>query len=370
MTKTRSIGFIAAALLAGGATTAFCFSDALGLAAANPMQDGQAIAAPPSDATDRPLDALGNAPAWLTPVAGGPQALRGKVVVINFWTYSCINSLRALPYLRAWDARYGAKGLVVVGVHAPEFGFERDAAKVRLAMGTLGVRYANVQDNSYAIWNRFGNEGWPGFYFIDAKGQVRGYRIGEGHYDEAEQFIRKLLSEAGHDVNGIRPAPVPATGVEAQADWGQLRSPEAYIGYAKAEGFLSPGGLVRDASHSYDAAASIPLNRWDMTGRWTVGREFATLDGAAGAIRYRFHARDAHIVLGGARDGRPIRFRVTIDGAAPGAHHGVDVDAAGWGAVKADRLYQIVRQTGEVAHHTLKIEFARPGVRAYVFTFG
>jgi thiol-disulfide isomerase/thioredoxin len=316
------------------------------------------------------LDALGNAPAWLTPVAGGPQALRGKVVVINFWTYSCINSLRALPYLRAWDARYGAKGLVVVGVHAPEFGFERDAAKVRLAMGTLGVRYANVQDNSYAIWNRFGNEGWPGFYFIDAKGQVRGYRIGEGHYDEAEQFIRKLLSEAGHDVNGFRPAPVPATGVEAQADWGQLRSPEAYIGYAKAEGFLSPGGLVRDASHRYDAAASIPLNRWDMTGRWTVGREFATLDGAAGAIRYRFHARDAHIVLGGARDGRPIRFRVTIDGAAPGANHGVDVDAAGWGEVKADRLYQIVRQTGEVAHHTLKIEFARPGVRAYVFTFG
>lgn len=361
MIKTGSFGFIAAALLAAGATTAICFGDALGLVTAQSA---------PLGATSKPLDIMQNAKPWLTGVPGGPQSLRGKVVVVNFWTYSCINSLRALPYLRAWEARYGDKGLVVVGVHAPEFRFEHDAAKVRLATEQLGVRYPNLQDNDFAVWRDFANQGWPGFYFIDAKGRVRGYRIGEGDYADSEQLIRKLLSEAGHDPSGVALAPIEGTGIEAAADWGNLRSPEAYLGYAKAADFRSPGGMRKDASAGYSPDAILPLNGWDLTDRWTVGREFATLDQPDGSIRFRFHARDAHLVLGGAPDGRPVRYRVTIDGAAPGASHGADIDANGWGEVKEDRLYQLVRQTGPIGDKTIKVEFSRPGVRAYVFTFG
>ena len=361
MTKRRSIGFIAAALVAAGAVTAVCFGDALAIAHAQSA---------PFGAASRPLEVLGSAKPWLTAVPGGPQALRGKVVVVNFWTYSCINSLRALPYLRAWDERYGDKGLVVVGVHAPEFGFEHDAAKVRRAANQLGVRYPNLQDNDYAVWQRFANQGWPGFYFIDAEGRVRGYRIGEGEYAGAEKLIRKLLVEAGQDLAAAPVSPITGTGVEAEADWAHLGSPESYVGYDKAENFRSPGGLRKDRAASYAAAADLRLNNWDLAGKWTVGREFAALDGAAGAIRFRFHARDAHLVLGGAPDGRPVRFRVMIDGAAPGADHGADVNAEGWGEVREDRLYQLVRQSGAIDDHTVTVEFSRPGVRAYVFTFG
>ena len=361
MSKRRSIGFIAAALVAAGAVFTVCFGDALGMAHAQRA---------PFGATSRPLDVLASAKPWLTAVPGGPHAFRGKVVIVNFWTYSCINSLRALPYLRAWSERYGDKGLVVVGVHAPEFGFEHDAAKVRQAASQLGVRYPTLQDNDYAVWKRFANQGWPGFYFIDADGRVRGYRIGEGDYASGEQLIRKLLAEAGRDLSDVPVSPVSGTGVEAEANWAHLGSPEAYIGYDKAENFRSPGGLRSDRPASYAAASDLDLNSWDLTGKWSVGREYATMDGAAGAIRFRFHARDAHLVMGGAPDGRPVRFRVTIDGAAPGAHHGTDVDAAGWGEVREDRLYQLVRQRGRIEDRTVTVEFSRPGVRAYVFTFG
>lgn len=361
MSKRRSIGFIAAALAAAGAVTTVCFDDALGIAHAQGA---------PFGATSRPVEVLASAKPWLAAVPGGPQALRGKVVIVNFWTYSCINSLRALPYLRAWNERYGDKGLVVVGVHAPEFGFEHDAAKVRLAASQLKVGYPNLQDNDYAVWQRFANQGWPGFYFIDAEGRVRGYRIGEGEYASAEQLIRKLLVEAGHDPAAAPASLVTGTGVEAEADWVHLGSPESYVGYDKAANFRSPGGLRKDRSTSYTPVGALGLNDWDLTGKWSVGPEFAALDGAAGAIRFRFHARDAHLVLGGARDGRPVRFRVTIDGAAPGADHGVDVDAEGWGEVREDRLYQLVRQSGAIDDRTLTVEFSRPGVRAYVFTFG
>lgn len=361
MSKGRSIGFIASALVAAGAVTTVCFGDALGMAHAQSA---------PFGATSRPIEVLASAKPWLAAVPGGPQGLRGKVVIVNFWTYSCINSLRALPYLRAWNERYGDKGLVVVGVHAPEFSFEHDAAKVRLAASELKVGYPNLQDNEYAVWQRFANQGWPGFYFIDADGRVRGYRIGEGDYESGEQLIRKLLAEAGRDLSDVSVSPIKGTGVEAEADWTNLGSPEAYVGYDKAEHLRSPGGLRRDRSESYAAASDLDLNSWDLTGKWSVGREFATLDGAAGAIRFRFHARDAHLVLGGAADGRPVRFRVTIDGAVPGVNHGADVDAAGWGEVREDRLYQLVRQSGGIADRTLTVEFSRPGVRAYVFTFG
>lgn len=370
MTQTRSLGFIAAALLAAGASAAVGLTGAIGQGFGSAPFEFGAIASAPAGATASPLSMLQNAKSWLTTVRGGPQALRGKVVVVNFWTYSCINSLRALPYLKAWNDRYASKGLVVVGVHAPEFQFEHDAAKVRLASGELGVEYPNLQDNDYAVWRNFANEGWPGFYFIDVDGRVRGYRVGEGKYPEAEQFIRKLLTEAGQDLSTIPLTPINGTGIEAEADWGNLRSPESYLGYGKADGFASPGGIARDSSRDYATAPKLSLNRWDLAGQWMVGREFATLDGGSGSIRFRFHARDAHLVMGGAGDGVPIRFRVTIDGTAPGDDHGVDVDAAGWGELREDRLYQLVRQSSEILNRTVTIEFSRPGARAYAFTFG
>lgn len=362
----RSVGFIIAALVVAGATGVVCFSEVFDFAKAGFAQAGD-IAKVPEEATSRPIAVLQNARPWLT---DAPQSLRGKVVVVNFWTYSCINSLRALPYLRAWSEHYKAQNLVVLGIHAPEFHFEKDTVKVRQAVGELGVPYANLQDNDYLVWQEFGNEGWPGFYFIDAKGRIRAYRIGEGQYDEAEQLIRKLLTEAGQDLSNVPPAVVNARGIEAAADWKDLNSPENYLGYAKAVNFDSPGGLSEDASHDYVLAPVLPLNHWDITGRWKVGREYAMLESSAGAIGLRFHARDVHLVLGTQPGHRGSRFRVTINGAAPGGNHGVDIDAAGWGEIKEERLYQLVRQSGDITDQTVTIEFFQPGVRAYVFTFG
>jgi thiol-disulfide isomerase/thioredoxin len=371
MVQAHSIGFVTGALLAAGASALVGLTGAIiGPGFGYGPLGSSAIAPAPAGATANPLQVLAGTASWLAAVPGGPQTLRGKVVVVNFWTYSCINSLRALPYLRLWGERYASKGLVVVGVHAPEFQFEHDAARVRLASRQLGVAYPNLQDNDYSVWRRFANEGWPGFYFIDAAGRVRGYRVGEGKYAEAERFIRGLLAETGQDLSGVPLAPVNGVGIEAAADWNELRSPESYLGYGKADGFASPGGIERDLSRGYAAAPGLSLNHWDMAGQWTVGQEFATLDGNSGAIRFRFRARDAHLVLGGADGGEPIRYRVTIDGAAPGKNQGVDVDADGWGEIREDRLYQLVRQSGEVADRTLAITFSRPGARAYVFTFG
>ncbi|OHT20587.1 redoxin domain-containing protein [Edaphosphingomonas haloaromaticamans] len=368
MRKFRSTGFFVAAILAAGTTTLLCFDDALSLV---PCQSANSMsAAAPAGMTASPLDLLHRSSSWLTPVPGGVQALRGKVVLVNFWTYSCINSLRALPYLRAWSDRYGDKGLVVVGIHTPEFDFEKDAAKVRLASAQLDVRYPNLQDNHYALWREFGNEGWPGFYFIDAKGRIRGYRLGEGNYADAEQLIRKLLAETGHDPSDVPISPIKGTGIEAEAAWSDLRSPEAYVGFKKAVKFASPGGLVKNVETTYTTPRDLSLNQWALAGRWTVGPEFAALGGAGGAITFRFHARDLHLVLGGAADRRPVRFRVTIDGAPPGANHGSDVDESGWGELQEDRLYQLVRQPDQVVDRTVRVEFHQGGVRAYVFTFG
>jgi len=329
-----------------------------------------AASSAPASELPYPERALLGAQQWLNTPPLSAQDLRGKVVLVNFWTYSCINSLRALPYVRAWAAKYKDRGLVVISVHTPEFGFETDIDNVRRANAALGVGYPVALDSDYAIWQAFGNDAWPAFYFIGADGRVRRRVLGEGGYDRSERLIQRLLAETpGAPVAGSV-APVVGAGPEAAPDLADLRSGETYIGYAKASNFASPEGLGQDAQRLYHAAPALGLNQWSLAGSWTVGGEFATLDAAPGAIRYRFHARDLNLVLGPASPGRPVRFRVTIDGAAPGANHGSDVDADGEGSVQDPRMYQLVRLRGPVADRTFEIEFIDAGVRAYVFTFG
>lgn len=322
-------------------------------------------AQPPS----APLRSLIAGTQWVNTAPLKPEDLRGKVVVVNFWTYSCINSLRTLPYLRAWAEKYQNRGLVVIGVHTPEFAFEHDPTKVGIATAELPVGYPVVMDNDYAIWSAYNNNAWPAFYFIDAKGRIRHRALGEGAYDQAERWIQKLLSE----VSGVAVAgPVAdpsGRGAEAPPAWKNLRSPETYLGYARAENFSSPGNFKPDTSKGYETAANLQLNHWSLSGAWTISKEHASLDAAPGRIAFRFHARDLHLVLGRAAQ-NPIRFRITIDGRAPGADHGVDVDGEGWGALRQDRMYQLVRQSGAISDRTFEIEFLEPGARAYAFTFG
>jgi cytochrome c biogenesis protein CcdA/thiol-disulfide isomerase/thioredoxin len=315
------------------------------------------------------LPSLSGAVTWLNSPPLTAQSLKGKVVLVDFWTYSCINCLRALPYVRAWAEKYKDQGLVVIGVHAPEFAFEKNIDNVKRAVADLKIDYPVAIDDNYAIWRAFNNEYWPAHYFIDAEGRIRHHHFGEGDYDGSERVIQQLLAEAGrsHVAGGL--VAVKASGVEAAADMDDIQSPETYIGYERAENFVSPGGAVHDASHVY-AAGTPQLNQWGLDGAWTIGGESALLDRQAGAITYRFHARDLHLVLGPGPSGKPVRFRVTVDGAAPGPNHGTDTDAAGQGVVTEQRLYQLVRQSGPVADHTLEIQFLDPGVEAYSFTFG
>ncbi|WP_322075619.1 cytochrome c biogenesis protein DipZ [Burkholderia cenocepacia] len=319
------------------------------------------------------LPSLDGAVQWLNSPPLTAAGLRGKVVLVDFWTYSCINCLRTLPYTTAWARKYAPYGLVVIGVHAPEFAFERDIGNVKKAVHDLGIDYPVAIDNGYAIWRAFNNEYWPAHYFIDAQGRIRHHHFGEGEYAQSERAIQSLLAEAGHPDALNVPlglAGAPAKGALAAADSADVRSPETYVGYARAESFASPGGVVRDAAHRYDAPGSPDLNGWGLAGTWNVGAERASLAAPDGRIVYRFHARDLHLVLGPGANGRPVRFRVTLDGAAPGAAHGADVDAQGYGTVTGQRLYQLVRQPGAIADRTFAIEFLDPGVDAYAFTFG
>lgn len=325
---------------------------------------------------------LDGAVQWLNSPPLSAEALRGKVVLVDFWTYSCINCLRTLPYVKAWAEKYRDQGLVVVGVHAPEFAFERNIDNVRKAARDLGVTYPIAIDNNFAIWRAFGNNYWPAHYFIDAQGRVRFHHFGEGEYEKSEAVIRQLLAEAGHpqvakvampestpDANAIRQT-VTAQGVEMAADKDAMRSPETYVGYARAENFVSAGGARQDQSKDYSTPAELALNQWGLAGNWKVGEEEATLERPSGRIVFRFHARDLHLVLGPSPDGKPVRFRVAIDGKAPGTSHGTDVAADGSGTVTAQRLYQLVRQGGDIRDRTFSIEFLDPGVQAYAFTFG
>ncbi|MGB3447764.1 MAG: thioredoxin family protein, partial [Xanthobacteraceae bacterium] len=315
------------------------------------------------------LPSLDGAVEWLNSAPLTAEQLKGKVVLVDFWTYSCINCLRALPYVRAWAEKYKDQGLVVIGVHAPEFAFEKIIGNVKKAVTDLKVDYPVAIDNNYKIWRAFNNHYWPAHYFIDADGRIRHHHFGEGDYDNSERIIQLLLSQAGRKLKSADLVNVSATGAQAAADMNRVKSPETYLGYERAENFVSPGGAVRDMRHTYQASVD-ELNAWGLTGDWTIANERASLDAPGGGIVYRFHARDLHLVLGPDNDGKPVRFRVTIDGKPPGDDHGMDTDADGNGTVTGERLYQLIRQKGDVADHTFAIEFLDPGVRAYAFTFG
>ncbi|MEI9851659.1 MAG: thioredoxin family protein [Sphingomonas sp.] len=311
-----------------------------------------------------PLD---GATAWLNSPPLTREGLEGKVVLVDFWTYSCINCLRSIPYVRAWAGKYRDQGLVVIGVHTPEFAFEKDVANIRSAAASLGVTYPIAVDNDYAIWRAFRNRYWPAHYFIDAQGRIRHFHRGEGDYVESERVIQALLAEArpGFVAQGV--VQVQATGAQAAAARADRKSPETYVGYARASGFASPGGMLRDRPHRYEAGP-LTRNRWSLEGDWTVGPQQATSGSAGARISFRFHARDLHLVLG--TTDKPVRFRVTLDGRAPGADHGVDIDARGNGVVSGQRLYQLIRQAGPVSDRTFVIEFPDPGAQAFAFTFG
>ena len=316
------------------------------------------------------LPSLRGATGWLNSPPLTPDGLRGKVVLVNFWTYTCINWLRQLPYVRAWAAKYAGQGLVVVGVHTPEFGFEHDAANVRRAVRDFLIDYPVAIDSDYAVWLAFDNHYWPALYFADAQGRIRHHHFGEGEYQQAEMVIQQLLAEAGSASPDHELVSVDPRGVEAPADWASLRSPENYTGYERTENFASPGGALPGEPRVYRAPAELRLNHWALAGDWTMGEQPARLNAAGGRIVYRFHARDLNLVMGPAVPGTSVRFVVLLDGEPPGAARGADVDAQGNGTVAEQRLHQLIRQPGPVIDRTFEIEFLDRGVEAYAFTFG
>jgi cytochrome c biogenesis protein CcdA/thiol-disulfide isomerase/thioredoxin len=317
------------------------------------------------------LSSLTSATAWINSQPLTADQLKGKVVLIDFWTYSCINCLRTLPYIRAWAEKYKDSGLVVIGVHTPEFPFEKDLSNVQKAVRDLGITYPVALDNNYRVWTAFGNEYWPAHYFIDVNGKVRYHHFGEGEYDQSEQWIQELLKERTGEQSlpgGI--VTVSGQGAEVAPDADEVQSPETYIGYARAQNFASSGGLKQDTANLYTIPASLELNQWALAGDWIDRDQAAILAAPGGKIAFRFHARDLHLVLGPAADGKPTRFRVTIDSQAPGENHGVDTDEQGNGVLTEHRLYQLVRQKGAITDRLFVIEFLDHGVQAFVVTFG
>jgi thiol-disulfide isomerase/thioredoxin len=312
---------------------------------------------------------MGGAVGWLNSAPLNSKSMQGKVVLVDIWTYSCINSLRQLPYMKAWAAKYKDAGLVVIGVHAPEFGFERERGNVERAVQDYKVGYPVAIDSDHTIWEAFHNQYWPADYFIDAKGRIRYHHFGEGEYDKSERVIQELLKENGATGVDGTTVQVSGEGVEA-APSEDVRSPETYIGYSRAEGFASPERVAQDSRKNYSAPARAGLNQWGLSGSWNVGGEHAVLQTGPGKILFRFHGRDLHMVLAPAKDGKPVRFRVSLDGSAPGEDRGVDASSDGSGEVREPRLYQLIRQKGPVKDRTFEIEFLDPGVQAFSFTFG
>jgi thiol-disulfide isomerase/thioredoxin len=316
------------------------------------------------------LPSFDGATEWLNSPPLTAADLSGKVVLVNFWTYTCINWLRQLPYVRAWAQVYADHGLTVVGVHTPEFGFEHDLANVRRAVRDMRVGYPVAVDNDYAVWSAFDNHYWPALYFADAQGRIRHHHFGEGEYQQSEMVIQQLLADAGTTDRSHELVSVEADGAEAPADWASLRSPENYTGYERTANFASPGGAVPGQRRAYDIPARLGLNHWALSGDWTVEEQAATLNEAGGLIAYRFHARDLHLVMGPEGADAPVRFRVRVDGQPPGAAHGADVDDRGEGTIAGQRLHQLIRQPGPVADRTFEITFLDPGAQVYAFTFG
>jgi cytochrome c biogenesis protein CcdA/thiol-disulfide isomerase/thioredoxin len=316
------------------------------------------------------LPELNGATLWLNSPPLTREGLRGKVVLVDFWTYSCINCLRALPYVEAWARKYQDHGLVVIGVHAPEFAFEKVEGNVRRAVKDLGVTYPVALDNNYAIWQGFNNQYWPAHYFIDAQGRIRHHHFGEGEYDQSEKVIQQLLREAGNkDVPGGIVDP-RAQGVQAAAGGDDpARSPETYLGYGRGANFAA-GPVHPDEAATYQTPYPLSADRWGLDGSWTIGEEKSSLQAAGGKITFRFHARDVHLVLGPGEDGKPVRFKVSLDGQPPDTNRGMDTDAAGQGVVTGQRLYQLIRLQGPASDHTFTIQFLDPGVQAFAFTFG
>ena len=306
---------------------------------------------------------LDGATEWLNSEPLSPAGLRGQVVLVNFWTLTCINWLRQEPFVRAWSQAYQDDGLVVIGVHTPEFSFEHEIELIRRATKEREIDYPVAVDNDYGIWSAFDNNYWPALYFVDREGIIRDQHFGEGRYEESERVIQDLLGVE----RGV--VPVVGLGVEAEADWNDLRTPETYLGYGRGERFASPEGAEPNEVRTYGLPERLRANHWALAGAWTIGRENVVLDRRGGGIAFRFDARDAHLVLSaGAHE--PIPFRVLVDDEPPGPSHGVDVDEDGNGMLRDGRLYQLVREHDKVRERTLEITFLEPGAEAYAFTFG
>jgi thiol-disulfide isomerase/thioredoxin len=317
------------------------------------------------------LPTFDGATGWLNSPPLTPADLRGKVVVVDFWTYTCVNWLRQLPYVRAWAEKYSGDGLVVIGVHTPEFSFEHDPDNVRRAVQERRISYPVATDDDYGVWLAFDNHYWPALYFADAQGRLRHHHFGEGEYARSEMVIQQLLAEAGSTDAGTDMVSVDPSGLEVPADWASVRSPENYTGYGRTEGFASPGGPVPDKSHAYTVPARLGLNQWALAGDWTMGEEATTLNSAGGQITCRFHARDVNLVMGPpAAAGGPVRCRVLLDGEPPGEANGTDVDRDGNATVAYQGVYQLIRQHGRVTDRTVEITFLDAGAQAYCFTFG
>jgi thiol-disulfide isomerase/thioredoxin len=326
--------------------------------------------AAPRDPIEGELPSLSGATAWLNSQPLTPASLRGKVVLVQFWTYTCINWRRTLPYVRAWAEKYKAQGFVVIGVHTPEFPFEKNLDNIRQQANDMMVDYPIAVDSDYAVWTAFNNQYWPALYLVDGQGRIRYHHFGEGEYEKSERMIQKLLSD-----NGVRSAAeelvsVDPRGAEVAADWNDLQSPENYVGYGKAEGFVSPGSAARDKERVYAAPGKLGLNEWALSGNWTITRGYAAVKQSNGRIVYRFHARDVNLVMGPATRGKSVRFRVLIDGKPPGGAHGADIDEQGYGTLSEQRLYQLIREHQPIVDRQFEIEFLDPGVEAFAFTFG
>jgi hypothetical protein len=321
------------------------------------------------DGGSRELAAIAAAAEWLNSPRLTPSGLAGKVVVIDFCTYTCINWLRTLPYRRAWAHKY-RQGLVLIGVHTPEFGFEQNVDNVRRAVQQMRIEYPIVIDNDYSIWRAFKNQYWPALYFIDARGRVRQHHFGEGEYDRSEMAMQRLLAEGGAGGPRAGIVSVDASGVETAADWDNLRSPENYVGYERTARFVSPGGAERDRRRVYAAPARLMRNQWALAGEWTMGRQATVLSSANGRIVCSFRARDLHLVMGPPQQRKSVRFRVSLDGQPPGPAHGVDVDEGGNGTAGEQRLYQLIRQPKPIVDRRFEIEFLDAGVETFAFTFG